>query len=350
MNEIRIQAITWNVAQLVNIKESRFDVIADGHDAADIISISLQETQTGVSSFLLENPSLSDQWLSSFEQMLNNSFLLVAVEAIAGLLMAIYARPRVYAHIADVAIASLPLGPFGLYNKGCVAVRFRVADMTYCFVNAHLEAHGERYSSRVEQYFHIQDLLRFGDVPETTMLDHNFIVFNGDLNFRLNCSYKHATSHLASVINDNRQLQAMIETSLLPHDQLAQAIKEEKVLAEFTESAITFPPTYKFDLGTNIYDSSDKKRVPSWTDRIFIKGRNASIIEYDSVSLSLSDHHPVICKIQVELTRSLQAKAEEPIKTVRREIGVLTPLGREVSLFVVAILSVVGSYMYYGRS
>ncbi|KAF4685354.1 inositol [Perkinsus olseni] len=38
--------------------------------------------------------------------------------------------------------------------------------------------------------------------------------------------------------------------------------------SEWKESPIFFPPTYKFDMGTNVYDTSDKQRIPSWTDRI----------------------------------------------------------------------------------
>lgn len=49
------------------------------------------------------------------------------------------------------------------------------------------------------------------------------------------------------------------------------------------EAPITFCPTYKFDKHTPDplgYDSSEKRRVPAWTDRIFFRGsafiKNAS--------------------------------------------------------------------------
>lgn len=55
-------------------------------------------------------------------------------------------------------------------------------------------------------------------------------------------------------------------------------------LTIFTNKAtITFPPTYKYDIGTTIFDTrfpvfrflilifSEKNRCPSWTDRILWK-------------------------------------------------------------------------------
>lgn len=42
----------------------------------------------------------------------------------------------------------------------------------------------------------------------------------------------------------------------------------ETVLEGFQEGQLKFPPTYKFDVGTDTYDTSGKKRKPAWTDRI----------------------------------------------------------------------------------
>ena len=44
--------------------------------------------------------------------------------------------------------------------------------------------------------------------------------------------------------------------------------KEKKIFKGFKEGRIEFAPTYKYDPNTTQYDSSEKKRVPSWTDRI----------------------------------------------------------------------------------
>ena len=37
------------------------------------------------------------------------------------------------------------------------------------------------------------------------------------------------------------------------------------VFEGFSEQPINFPPTYKFDLNQDVYDSSELVRVPSWT-------------------------------------------------------------------------------------
>jgi hypothetical protein len=48
-----------------------------------------------------------------------------------------------------------------------------------------------------------------------------------------------------------------------------------RVFRYVREAPITFRPTYKFDKHTVDpfgYDTSEKHRVPAWTDRIFFRG------------------------------------------------------------------------------
>jgi len=71
-------------------------------------------------------------------------------------------------------------------------------------------------------------------------------------------------------------LQATIQ-SLLPHDELHQQIKARKAFHDgWQEGPIRFVPTYKYDVGSvGMFDSSDKKRCPSWCDRILYRTRRA---------------------------------------------------------------------------
>ncbi|KAB5550815.1 putative PI phosphatase group protein [Coniochaeta sp. 2T2.1] len=63
--------------------------------------------------------------------------------------------------------------------------------------------------------------------------------------------------------------------SLLPHDQLRRVIKERKAFHDgWREGPITFLPSYKYDVGTvSLFDSSEKRRAPSWCDRILYRTR-----------------------------------------------------------------------------
>lgn len=71
---------------------------------------------------------------------------------------------------------------------------------------------------------------------------------------------------------DPASLQATLD-SLLPHDQLQRAMTKRKVFHEgWCEGPITFLPSYKYDIGTiALFDSSEKKRAPSWCDRILFR-------------------------------------------------------------------------------
>jgi hypothetical protein len=55
---------------------------------------------------------------------------------------------------------------------------------------------------------------------------------------------------------------------VLHFDQLTEQKAKRKAFAGFSEGAITFLPTYKYDRGSDQFDSSDKQRCPSWTDRV----------------------------------------------------------------------------------
>ena len=73
---------------------------------------------------------------------------------------------------------------------------------------------------------------------------------------------------------DPVSLQATLD-SLLPHDQLRHVQKKKKAFHDgWREGSVTFLPTYKYDVGSmGVFDSSEKKRAPSWCDRILYRTR-----------------------------------------------------------------------------
>lgn len=44
-----------------------------------------------------------------------------------------------------------------------------------------------------------------------------------------------------------------------------------QVFKDFTEAPINFAPTYKYDNFSDDYDTSEKNRIPSWTDRVLFR-------------------------------------------------------------------------------
>ncbi|KAM3530999.1 hypothetical protein MY4038_004671 [Beauveria bassiana] len=74
---------------------------------------------------------------------------------------------------------------------------------------------------------------------------------------------------------DPASLQATLD-SLLPHDQLREVIARRKAFHDgWREGPVTFLPTYKYDVGSvALFDSSEKRRAPSWCDRILYRTRD----------------------------------------------------------------------------
>ena len=72
-------------------------------------------------------------------------------------------------------------------------------------------------------------------------------------------------------------------SSLLSHDELHQQQKARKAFHDgWREGPLEFLPTYKYDIGSvGVFDSSEKKRCPSWCDRILYRTRRDKLT-YDT--------------------------------------------------------------------
>ncbi|XP_075688627.1 phosphatidylinositol polyphosphate 5-phosphatase type IV-like [Rhinoderma darwinii] len=97
----------------------------------------------------------------------------------------------------------------------------------------------------------------------------------GDLNFQLKEDRKNVESLLKNI--KGRDM-----SSLLKHDHLNEAKNNGSIFVGFKEHTIEFLPTYKFDIGTDTYDTSEKQRVPSYTVRYLISRSTELKKEYIS--------------------------------------------------------------------
>jgi phosphatidylinositol-bisphosphatase len=75
--------------------------------------------------------------------------------------------------VKEVQTSRTGVGVMGMGNKGAVAVRFRISDSSFCFVNSHLAAEMMNVGRR-NQDFHdiLQGTLFQEDGRTLTVLDH----------------------------------------------------------------------------------------------------------------------------------------------------------------------------------
>ena len=175
-------------------------------------------------------------------------------------------------------------------NKGAVAIRMDYANTSICFVTAHLAAGFANYEERNRDYKTISDGLRFQ--RDRSIHDHDTVIWFGDFNYRIGLADEETRKLIAN---------GDLET-LYHHDQLQLQMGRAYAFPFYDEARITFNPTYKFDIGTDTYDTSEKQRIPAWCDRVLRKGDNLRQINYNAAPLLFSDHRPVYATFLCEVS------------------------------------------------
>lgn len=107
---------------------------------------------------------------------------------------------------------------------------------------------------------------------------------------------------------DPASLQATLD-SLLPHDQLRRVKNKRQAFHDgWREGPITFLPTYKYDVGSmGMFDSSEKKRAPSWCDRILYRTRKDKL-EFDA---KMHEEQLVRAKDEEMRARGIESAADD---------------------------------------
>lgn len=112
--------------------------------------------------------------------------------------------------------------------------------------------------------------------------------FSGDMNYRIEARREVVIASIRS--GEHQNLQA--------HDQLLKEMKFNRGfrLRSFQEGPIGFVPTYKYDPRTTEFDTSQKKRIPAWCDRILwrvLSDSRALQTQYRRWEANISDHRPI---------------------------------------------------------
>ncbi|XP_061135326.1 inositol polyphosphate 5-phosphatase K isoform X3 [Syngnathus typhle] len=261
VEDFRVHIITWNVGSATppdDITSLLGLNIGDGN--TDMYVIGLQEVNSMINK-RLKDVLFTDQWSEvCMERLSPFGYVLVTSQRMQGVLLLVFAKYYHLPFLRGVQTETTRTGLGGYWgNKGGVSARMSVFGHTICFLNCHLPAHMENSEQRMEDFESILQQQQFEGQAASGVLDHDVVFWLGDLNFRID----DLEMHMVKMAIDNNKLSVLWEK-----DQLNLAKDSETVLEGFQEGPLKFPPTYKFDVGTNVYDTSGKKRKPAWTDRI----------------------------------------------------------------------------------
>ncbi|XP_004684857.2 PREDICTED: inositol polyphosphate 5-phosphatase K [Condylura cristata] len=310
--KLSIHVVTWNVAsaappldldELLQLNNQNLNL--------DMYVIGLQEKNCGIMS-LISDTAFEDSWSSFFMDVLSPlCFVKVSCVRMQGLLLLVFAKYQHLPFIQILSTKSTPTGLFGYWgNKGGVNICLKLYGYYVSIINCHLPPHMANNDQRLEHFDRILEMQNFEGQEIPNILDHDLILWFGDMNFRIE---DFGMQFVREAIKNQ------CYCDLWEKDQLSIAKKCDPLLREFQEGPLLFPPTYKFDKNTNNYDTSEKKRKPAWTDRILWRLKRQpqaephtsrqlaphfllSLRSYISHMIySISDHKPVTGTFDLEL-------------------------------------------------
>ncbi|GIL53598.1 hypothetical protein Vafri_9213, partial [Volvox africanus] len=235
----------------------------------------------------------------------DEEYVQVASKQLVGVYLSLWMRRRLLPEVRGVQVTTVATG-FGGYlgNKGAVAARMRLYDSSLVFVASHLTA-GEAEGDELRRNADVHDILRRavftsapdgggavamtaasaalisaslgpGHWPSSTsgISDHDLVIWVGDLNYRISTvpTAVTTTSPASGTITGegrpmgqqgltDADVRAAIRAGrldpLLAADQLNRERAAGRVFQGWHEGRLTFLPTYKFKVGTHVYNGDD---------------------------------------------------------------------------------------------
>ncbi|XP_007896485.2 synaptojanin-2 isoform X1 [Callorhinchus milii] len=307
----------------------------------DIFAIGFQE-MVELNAGNIVNASTTNKkiWAEQLQKAIStrHKYILLVSGQLVGLCLFVFVRLHHVPYIREVAMDTVKTGMGGKTgNKGAVAIRFQFYSSSLCFVCAHLTAGQNQVKERNEDYREIAQKLTFP--MGQNIFSHDYVFWCGDLNYRIDLPNDEVLQHVKK--QDWWSLQA--------HEQLQQQRAESKIFKGFQEGCIRFAPTYKYDVGTDVYDTSDKCRTPAWTDRVLWWRRKwpsdtlgdpgftgydheaeskikhtcnpGVVLYYGRAELKASDHRPVLAVLEINIQEVDVLAQERVLKKITSSQG-----------------------------
>ncbi|XP_050977742.1 synaptojanin-1 isoform X9 [Labeo rohita] len=288
----------------------------------DIFAIGFEEmVELNAGNIVSASTTNQKLWAAELQKNISrdHKYVLLASEQLVGVCLFVFIRPQHAPFIRDVAVDTVKTGMGGATgNKGGVAIRMLFHTTSICFLCSHFAAGQSQVKERNDDYNEITRKLSF---PMGRLLySHDYVFWCGDFNYRINIPNEE-TKELIRQQNWD---------ALIAGDQLVEQKNAGQVFRGFIEGKLDFAPTYKYDLFSEDYDTSEKCRTPAWTDRVLWRRRKwnfdktaeelelnvvgAPVNEedqypwspgelkyYGRAELKTSDHRPVVAIIDVDI-------------------------------------------------
>ncbi|KAF9938956.1 inositol polyphosphate 5-phosphatase [Mortierella alpina] len=251
-------------------------------------------------------------WEQEVERTINrrggSRYIQLRSGQLVGAALMIYVKEQNAPFIRNVECSIKKTGMGGMAgNKGAVAIRMDYYESTLCLVTSHLASGQENLQERNNDFHTINDGIAFA--RGRTISSHDIILWCGDFNYRVDM--------------ENDQIRALVSQGnyfeIFRCDQLKRSIDYGEAFYGYKEGIIAFAPTYRYDIGTDNYDTSEKYRAPAWTDRILYRGRGIYQTSYERAEFRTSDHRPVMSMFVLELTMLDSAAKEQMEQTLYRK-------------------------------
>ncbi|XP_022656390.1 inositol polyphosphate 5-phosphatase OCRL-1-like isoform X1 [Varroa destructor] len=291
LNQLRIFSATWNVNGQSPGPESLSGWLSSSSpmEPPDVYAIGFQEVDLSKEAFVFADSPREKEWLNAVKAGLHprGNYREVKTVRLVGMMLSVFVDEKHLEYVTNVDSSYVGTGVLGMMgNKGGVAIRMDLHSTSVCFVNCHLAAHAEERDRRNQDFNDIRNKIMFNSLrPNRTIREHDHIYWIGDMNYRLQ--------------DTNREMVELVCASgnfapLWERDQLRDQQHKGFIFVGFEEGALNFRPTYKYDVGTSRWDTSEKARVPAYCDRILWRGSAIQLLTYRSHDeYTISDHKPV---------------------------------------------------------
>ncbi|XP_076919595.1 type IV inositol polyphosphate 5-phosphatase 7-like [Bidens hawaiensis] len=260
----------------------------------------------------------------------NSRYCLVASKQMVGIYLTIWVKSDLRDNVRDMKVSCVGRGLMGyLGNKGSISISMSLHQTSFCFICSHLTS-GQKEGDELKRNADVMEILRKTWFPRVqgsrddkspqTILEHDRIIWLGDLNYRIALSYRSAKA-----LVDARNWRALLENDQLRIEQISG-----RVFNGWNEGRIYFPPTYKYSNNSDRYACDDmhpkeKKRTPAWCDRILWYGRGLHQMSYVRGESRFSDHRPVYSIFIAEVESLNRCKIKKNTSSSRIEVEELLP-------------------------